>query len=93
MLPDEVYKRKHYGTPQSMLLIVSNFTVLTISISLFAGGKHINWFFWVAMGLLVVYNFFNIRKDREEYTRPRILAYVFSVLMMIALFLVLRLKA
>jgi len=93
MLPDEVYKRRHYGTPQSMLLIIANFTVLAINISLFANEKQINWFFWVVMGLLVIYNFFNIRKDREEYTRVRIIAYVMSVLLMIVLFFLFRAKA
>jgi len=93
MLPEEVYKRRHYGTPQSMLLIVANFTVLTVTISLFAAGKHVNWFFWVSMGLLALYNFFNIRKDREEYTKPRIIAYVLSVLLMVILFIIFRLKA
>ncbi|WP_461450633.1 hypothetical protein [Mucilaginibacter sp.] len=92
MLPEEVYKRRHYGTPQSVQLIIANFTVLTVAISIFAGGKHVNWFFWVLMGLLVIYNVLNIRKDREEYNRARIIAYVFSVLLMIALFLAIRLK-
>ena len=93
LIPEEVYKRRHYGTPQSMLLIVANFTVLTVTISLFAAGKHVNWFFWVSMGLLALYNFFNIRKDREEYTRPRIIAYVLSVLLMVVLFILVRLRA
>jgi hypothetical protein len=93
MLPDEVYKRRHYGTPQSMLLIIANFTVLALNISLFAKEKQINWFFWVVMGLLAIYNFFNIRKDREEYTRVRIIAYVMSVLLMIVLFFLFRAKA
>jgi cell division protein FtsW (lipid II flippase) len=92
LIPEEVYKRKHYGTPQSALLIISNFAVLAVTMSIFAGEKHINSFFWVAMGLLALYNFFNIRKDREEYNRVRIIAYVVSVLLMIALFTVTRLK-
>lgn len=93
MLPDELYKRRHYGTPQSMLLIVANFTVFTILLSLFADQKHTNWFFWVAMGLLALYNFFNIRKDREEYTRVRIIAYAISLAIMAAMFFIFRAKA
>jgi hypothetical protein len=90
MLPDEVYKRRHYGTPQSILLIVSNFTVFAVTISIFAADKTINWFFWVAMGLLAIYNFFNIRKDREEYNRARIIAYIISVLLMAVMFITIR---
>ena len=90
MLPDEVYKRRHYGTPQSILLIVSNFTVFAVTASIFAADKTINWFFWVAMGLLVIYNFFNIRKDREEYNRARIIAYIISVLLLVVMYVTIR---
>jgi len=90
MLPDEVYKRRHYGTPQSVQLIIANFTVLAVAISVFASEKHVNWFFWVLMGLLMIYNFLNLKKDREEYNRVRIIAYVVSVLLMIGFFLAVR---
>jgi len=92
MLPDELFNRRHYGTPQSALLIVSNFTVFAFTASLFAMGKTINWFFWVAMGLLAIYNVFNIRKDREEYNRIRIIAYVLSVATMAGMLLLFRSK-
>ena len=93
MLPDELYKRRHYGTPQSILLIVSNFTVFAVMGSIFASGKTVNWFFWVAMGLLAIYNILNIRKDREEYNRARIIAYIISVLLMAAMFFMFRIKS
>jgi hypothetical protein len=93
MLPDELYKRRHYGTPQSILLIVSNFTVFAVMGSIFAAGKTVNWFFWVAMGLLAIYNVLNIRKDREEYNRARIIAYIISILLMGAMFIMFRVKA
>jgi hypothetical protein len=93
LIPEEIYKRKHYGTPQSALLIVSNYTVFAFAVSVFAAGKTINWFFWVAMGLLAIYNVFNIRKDREEYTRTRIIAYVLSLLTLVGMFLLFRSKA
>lgn len=93
MLPNELYKRRHYGTPQSILLIVSNFTVFALVASVFASGKTVNWFFWVAMGLLAIYNFINIRKDREEYNRARIIAYIISVLLMAVMFFLFRTQA
>jgi len=92
MLPEEVYKRRHYGTPQSTLLIISNLTVFTISVSLFVGCT-INWFFWVALGLLAVYNFFNIRKDRESYNRLRVIAYIITLIIMIGMFFLIKAKA
>jgi len=92
MLPDDLYKRRHYGTPQSILLIITNYTVFAVFATIFATGT-INWFFWVVIGLLALYNFFNIRKDREEYTRVRIIAYVVSILVMILMFITYRLKS
>ena len=93
MGPDDFYKRRHYGTPQSILLILSNFIVFAVASSIFALDKAINSFFWVVMGILAIYNFINIRKDREEYNRIRIIAYVGSVLLMIGMFILFRLKA
>jgi len=84
MLPDDVYKRRHYGTPQSILLIITNFTVFAVAASIFISCT-INWVFWVVMGLLGIYNFINIRKDREEYNRFRIIAYIVSILIMAAM--------
>jgi len=90
MLPEEIYKRRHYGTPQSTLLIIANYIVFAISTSLFAASCKINWFFWVALGLLALYNFFDIRKDREEYNRARIIAYIVSIILMVVVFIALR---
>jgi hypothetical protein len=93
MGPDDLYKRRHYGTPQSILLIMANFIVFAVDSSVFASEKTIAPFFWVVMGILAFYNFINIRKDREEYTRVRIIAYVVSVLLMVGMFILFRLKA
>lgn len=93
MLPDDLYKRRHYGTPQSILLIMANYVVFAVACSISASCGPIGWFFWVAMGSLVIYNFFNIRKDREEYNRARIIAYVLSILLMVVMFVLLRIKA
>jgi hypothetical protein len=93
MLPDELYKRKHYGTPQSFLLLVTNFTVFTVFASIFASDKTVNWFFWVVIGLLAIYNYFNIRKDREEYNQTRIIAYIVSIVIMVAMFFLFRSRA
>jgi hypothetical protein len=93
MLPDEMYKRKHYGTPQSFMLIITNYAVFAAGITIFAGSKSINWFFWVVLGLLALYNYFNIRKDREEYNRFRIIAYITSIVLMVVMFVAIRLKA
>lgn len=84
------FNRRHYGTPQSTLLIIANYIVFALVLS-FSGGKT-GWFFWIAMALLALYNFFNIRKDRESYNKPRIIAYIISIVMMVVFFFIFKLK-
>ena len=93
MGPNDLFKRRHYGTPQSMLLIVTNYAVFAVCASIFMGCNKISWVFWAAMGLLALYNFFNIRKDREEYNRIRIIAYVISIILMGVMFALFKSKA
>lgn len=93
MGPNELYRRRHYGTPQSVMLLLTNYLVFGISATLFASDKTINWFFWVCIGALAIHNFINIRKDREEYNRFRVIAYVVSILLMAAMFVFFRSKA
>jgi predicted membrane channel-forming protein YqfA (hemolysin III family) len=85
-----IFKRKHYGTPQSTILIIINYVTFGVILA-FSNGK-IGWFFWIALALLAVYNYFNIRKDREEYNKPRIIAYVISIVMMVAFYFIFKLK-
>ena len=87
MIPEELYKRRrrHNNTPSSMLLIIANFIVPTIAVSLFSSCNQVNWFFWVVMGGLAIYNFFDIRRNREEYNKTIIISYLISLVIMIAL--------
>ena len=90
MDPKPIFKRKHYGTPQSTLLIIINYVTFGVILAI-SNGK-IGWFFWTALGLLALYNYFNIRKDREEYNKARIIAYAISVVMMVAFYFIFKLK-
>jgi hypothetical protein len=92
MLPDEVYKRRpnHNNTPESITLIIANFIVFSLAIQLFATCNKINNFFWVTVGVLVIYNFFNVRKYREDYKKPQIIAYVLSIVILIGFFFLMR---
>lgn len=87
MIPEELYKRRrrHNNTPTYITLIIANYIVLAVGASLAVSCNHIHWFFWVVTGLLAVYNFFSIRRNSEEYTKPVIIAYVVSLLIMAAL--------
>jgi len=96
IIPEEVFKRRrnHNNTPESVLLIIANFIVLSVDITLFASHKSINWFFWVVLGFLALYNFYTIRRNREEFSNKGILiSYIISLLVLIGVFFLFRGKA
>jgi len=92
LIPEEVFKRRrrHNNTPEPVLLIIANFIVIPLAVTLFTNKHHINWFFWVAAGLLALYNFFTIRKNHEEFTKPIIIAYAVSIVILIVVFFLFR---
>jgi nicotinamide riboside transporter PnuC len=93
MIPEELFKRRprHNNTPESTLLILANFIVICAATSLFTTKTHINWFFWVVVGLLGVYNFFTIRRNREEFENKFVqISYVISTLVLVGLFFLLK---
>jgi len=88
IIPEEVFKRRrrHNNTPESVLLIIANYIVISIAIALFTDKHHVGWFFWVITGLLALYNFFTVRKNHEEFTRPVVIGYVVSLLILVVVF-------
>ena len=86
MIPEELYKRRrrHDNTPTYITLIIANYIVLFVGASLLVSCNRIHWFFWVVTGFLAVYNFFSIRRNREEYTKPIIIAYLASLVIIAA---------
>jgi uncharacterized membrane protein YfcA len=89
MIPEEIFKRRrnHNNTPESILLIITNYIVVSVGVALFSNHKHINWFFWVIIALLAWYNFYTIRRNREEYgNRATAIAYIISLGILVAVF-------
>ncbi|RYY32113.1 MAG: hypothetical protein EOP46_19705 [Sphingobacteriaceae bacterium] len=95
MVSEEFYKRRprHNNTPESTLLIIANFVVFAVATQLFAMCANINKFYWVVLGVLALYNFFVIRKNLEEFNKPRLIAYVLSIIVLIGLFFLMRSRA
>jgi hypothetical protein len=87
MIPEELYnrRRRHNNTPTYITLIMANYIVLSVGASLSISCNSIHWFFWVITGSLAVYNFFSIRRNSEEYTKPIIMAYVASLVILAGL--------
>ncbi len=84
-----IFTRRHYGTPETFNLIVINYAVVAFGLMAFSTSNHkIYWFFWVVLGVLALYNAFNIYRYREEYNKIAIIAYVISVAGMSLLFLI-----
>jgi hypothetical protein len=92
MIPEEVFKRRprHNNTPQSILLIIVNFIVISCDATLFVHKEGIHWFFWVILAVLAVYNFFTIRKNIEDFNRISIIAYVVSIVVIAVLVFLLK---
>ncbi len=90
MLPEEVFKRRHFNTPDSFFLITANYVTVALSVQFWAMCSHIDWFFWVAMAGLVAYNIYKVHREREMYDKTRTIAYCISVAGLFLLFFVLR---
>jgi hypothetical protein len=93
MIPEEVFKRRrrHNNTPESILLIIANFITISVAITLFTDKHHINWFFWVVIALLALYNFYTIRRNRDEFaSRNVIISFSISIVVLVILFFVFR---
>jgi len=86
-------RQNHNNTPESITLIITNVIVFIVATQIFANCTKISTFYWVVMGALGVYNFFNIRKYREDYGKPQVIAYVISIIVLIAMFFLLRSRA
>jgi 4-hydroxybenzoate polyprenyltransferase len=93
MLPEELFKRRHFGTPESLLLIVVNYVVFAVAVEVFAMCSKINWFFWVVVLGLALYNVYTIRRNREEYGRNTVIGYAVSLAGLLLMFFLFRLKA
>lgn len=93
MIPEEIYKRRHFGTPESVSLIVVNYIVTIIAIQAFAMCTHIQWLFWVIIGLLAIYNFYQIRKNREVFDRKNLIVFSITLILLLAVFFLLRTRA
>lgn len=89
LIPKEVFKPRpgHRNTPESVMLVMTNFIVICVAETLCTGHHAIYWFFWVIVGVLAVYNFFSLRKNLEVYSKADIIVYAVSWVVLAALVL------
>ncbi len=92
MLPEEVFKRRHRGTPESFSLIVVNAIVLALAGPGFIKCHQISIVFWIILAGLAIYNFFTVRRNRESFDKVTTISYVASLLVMAGVIVVLALK-
>ena len=88
MIPEELFKRRrnHNNTPESTLLIIANYIVVCLAFALFTSHNHINGFFWIVLAFLAWYNYYTIRRNREEFNKITIIAYAISIATFVAFF-------
>jgi len=89
MIPEELYKRRrrHDNTPVVMVLIMTNYIVATL---LFTTISTANWFFYVVLAGLAWYNYYTIRRNRDEIIRINIIAYTIGWAGIVLLYFVTR---
>jgi len=88
MEPHQVFKRRHYGTPESFTLITTNYIIVSLGLAICTSHHKIHWFFWVILGLLAVFNVFSLRRNWSEYDKVGIIAYVIGTAGLSLLFLI-----
>ena len=66
---------------------MANYVVIFVCTSLFTSCGRINSFFWYVVAALAIYNFFDIRRYRDEYNKTTIIAYTGSVVFLIIAFI------
>ncbi|QQL48826.1 hypothetical protein [Mucilaginibacter ginkgonis] len=82
MIPEELFKRRHRGTPESFTLIIVNAIVLALVAPGFVKCHHISLVFWIVAGALAIYNFFTVRRHIESFDRFAMIAYIASLVIM-----------
>jgi hypothetical protein len=94
MIPEELYKRRrrHNNTPKSLMLIMTNYIVVLVCMSLFTACGKVNTFFWVVMAGMAVYNFFSISRFRDDFNKITIISYAGSMVVLIAVFILFLVK-
>ncbi len=85
----DIFKpRRRYGNmPRPILLIITNYIVCC---ALFTLVTKTTWFFWTVLILLAVYNYYNIRRNREEYNKTNIIASVISAVGLVLFYFIAR---
>ena len=92
MLPEEVFKRRHRGTPESFSLVIVNAIVIALIGPGFIKCHHIGWAFWPCLAALAAYNFFTVRRNRETFDKVSIFSYTASLVIMAGVIVLLVLK-
>jgi 4-hydroxybenzoate polyprenyltransferase len=79
MLPPEIFKRRHHGTPETVKLISINYVVFAFAVQIFVKCGLINWFFWVVLAALAWYNYYTIRRNRDEFNQTNKIVFFVSI--------------
>jgi hypothetical protein len=65
--------------------------VVALDTALFTDKDHINWFFWVVLAILAWYNFYIIRRNREEFEdKITRISYIVNLGLLVVLFFLFR---
>ncbi|MBS7566579.1 hypothetical protein KHS38_19395 [Mucilaginibacter sp. Bleaf8] len=80
MVPGNVFKDRNYSSQAIISLITINYIVFALAVQMCVSCTGLHWFFWIIIAGLAVYNFYNIRFNRDEFSEKKTqIIYVISL--------------
>jgi hypothetical protein len=81
MKPEIVFKDRNYSQQALISLITANYIVFAIGVQASVNCQRVHWFLWVVIAGLAWYNYYTIRRNREEFEEKKTqIIYVISIL-------------
>lgn len=69
--PGMVFRNRNYSIQALISLSTANYIVFALLVQMCVSCTGINWFFWVGLALLALYNYYTIRRNTDEFQEKR----------------------
>jgi hypothetical protein len=69
--PQSMFKDRHYSLQALISLVTANYIVFALAVQICVNCTRVHWFFWVILAGLAWYNYYTIRRNREEFEEKK----------------------
>lgn len=69
--PEVVFRDRNYSQDSLVSLITANYIVFAIAVQACVNCQRIHWSLWVVVAGLVIYNYFTIKRNIDEFSEKR----------------------